>query len=116
MVSSIIKSTIAFALLMAGAEVCAKDLECEFRPVFMNVKPGENPYELGSEDLSTEIRDNLMLILKYYGKDVEVLGQSNLKISCDLYSDLDFLVSVTKKSQDKTWLKQHEMLKKTYKK
>ncbi|WP_226642385.1 hypothetical protein [Microbulbifer variabilis] len=116
MVNSIIKSTIAFALLVAGVGVCAKDLECVFRPVFMNVKPGENPYELGSEDLSTETRDNLMMILKYYGKDVEVLGQSNLKISCDLYSNLDFLVSVTKKSQDKTWLELHERLIKQYEK
>ncbi|AWF81265.1 hypothetical protein BTJ40_10785 [Microbulbifer sp. A4B17] len=108
MVNSIIKCLFFCIFFVTGYKANANELGCEFRPIYLNVKPGKHPYELGSASMNSELRDRLLMILRYYGKDAKALGRSKLGISCDLYADLDFLVSVTKKSLDKKWLEEHK--------
>lgn len=109
MVSLIMKCLFACIFFAAGCVASASQLKCEFRPVYVNVKSGKNPYELVSASMDPERRDSMLKILRYYGKDAKTVGSLKLGISCDLYADLDFLVSVTRKPSDKKWLKEHKI-------
>lgn len=70
---------------------------CDFRYVTINNKSVNVSYYIGKNIFSKEEIKNIVVTLKRYKIDYVIYGK-RIKISCELYDDLDYLHNITRKS------------------